>query len=88
MLMRRLRYIYYGITANDPSVFNVDSSPLYDSSSQTCTGHVYNQKREKRDEAGEAQSLVPKSNGLIPRELLRKRQTGACAENSCQCPSC
>ncbi|OCL06150.1 hypothetical protein AOQ84DRAFT_83035 [Glonium stellatum] len=82
------QYVYYGITADDPSVFNVDSSALYDSSSQTCTGRVYNQKRGKRDEAGEAQSLVPKSNGLIPRELLRKRQIGACAENSCQCPSC
>ncbi|KAK5117909.1 hypothetical protein LTR85_008683 [Meristemomyces frigidus] len=92
------QYVYYGIMADDPSVFNVDTTALYDESAQSCSGHTYQETsgKVKRDTAGQCQSLNPRVgratqedlNVVEEKWLLSKRQTGACAENSCQCPSC
>ncbi|KAK5165363.1 uncharacterized protein LTR77_008892 [Saxophila tyrrhenica] len=80
-------YLYYGITADDPSTFNVDTTPLY---SGGCTGNTYPTSAGKRDNAGMEQSINPqrKRDGLWGVEemwLKNKRQSGACSENSCQC---
>jgi hypothetical protein len=80
-------YLYYDITADDPSVFNVDTTPLY---SGGCTGHTYASSKVRRDAGGELQSinLERRRAGLFGVEekwLKSKRQSGACSENSCSC---
>lgn len=84
-------FVYYDITADDPSVFSVDTTALYDSGSQSCSGHVYSgAKKDKRDRSGQLQSPNPKLArdqmfGVPEKWLNSRRQTGACAENSCVC---
>ena len=87
------QYIYYGITEDEPSVFNVDTTGLYDSSSQSCSGHTYAESSGKRDVAGQLQSPNLKLRrdqlfGVPELWLKNKRQAGACSENSCQCGTC
>lgn len=81
-------YLYYGITADDPSVFNVDTTPLYNGG---CTGHTYPvTSGKKRALGGQMQSvnLKARSEALWGVEEMwkkNKRQSGACSENSCSC---
>ena len=81
--------MYYGITADDPSVFNVDTTPLYDGG---CTGHTYGEtsRKTRRDAGGQLQSanLERRRNALFGVEEMwvkSRRQSGACSENICQC---
>ncbi|RYP92193.1 hypothetical protein DL770_001700 [Monosporascus sp. CRB-9-2] len=75
--------VYHGITSDPGSVFPVNTAPLYDQASQTCSGQTFTQVR--RDSAGEFQS-VPDIPTLIPRALLRRQS--CFAVGGCVCPSC
>lgn len=81
-------YVLYGITADDPSVFNVDTTPLWDGS---CSGNTYGTtSKVRRDAAGELQSVNAERRrdalwGVEEMWLKSKRQSGACSENICQC---